>query len=123
MTTLPDRHSRLEKALTQSIRENHPIVGKENRANHALVLAETLIHEHEHGNEYIVLCITPGSFQPFVTWRMMVTTQQLADGNHGPLVYCFSGEYHRELERALSNYQQRVDENGGGIDESEPSQR
>jgi hypothetical protein len=109
-------------AILQAVRERKLAVGRK-MPNEGIILMHSLIAEHEWANEYMVLAIVEGQFQPFVTWRRTIGVEQKADGSYGPIEYCWSGGYHRRLSDAIDDFVRRVEENGGEIDESTPSTR
>jgi hypothetical protein len=55
----------------------------------------------------IVLCLADGSFRPFVTWERIVGWEQIADGSYNLIDYCVSGGYHRTLDNAMRDFDQR----------------
>lgn len=111
------------KAIRDAVRNSSKVPGRKLGSNDGIILQQALIKENEWANEYIVLALVEGNFQPFVTWKRTVGVQQLADGKYGPIEYCWSGEYHRDLMKALMDFESRVTGAGGALDEREPSSR
>lgn len=105
--TVPDLGIKHSKAVDHAIRNAKTSPGWL-IPNGATLLLQKKIAVKEHGVEFIVLCVVQNTFQPYVTWRRFIGAEQLADGqSYGPLDYCFLGNYHRDLDSAIEDFNER----------------
>lgn len=105
-----ERENTKRVAIANTIREQPTTPGTALN-NGAVLLEQIEVAVHDHGREYIVLAVVEKKYQPFATWRRLIGIQELATGGYGPVDYCWSGTYHRDLEDALAEFDRRV-ENG-----------
>jgi hypothetical protein len=101
------KQEKIDAAMKQAVHDAPTTVGA-TLPNGGIILAIKENETRERVKEYIVLALVKG-FQPFVTWRYGVGITDLATGGYGPVApYCWSGEYYRNLEEAIEDFNDRI---------------
>lgn len=86
--------------------------------NGAIIVAQQYHgDDSDRGEQYHVLALQPGNAaEPYVTWLRVIGIGTLATGGWHDVDYCFHGHYHRQLDAAYADFQQRC-----ASDDTEPA--
>lgn len=84
-----------------------------------VLLDESVVRQHDHRRDSIVLAVDTGGHQAFVTWQRIVSNDERdTDGQCHLSDYVVMGHYHQSLDKAVEEFKHRVDEKMDMIEQS-----
>lgn len=76
--------------------------------NGAILLEKQVVRKYEFRYDVVVLALNPGAVEPFVTWHRVITSNsRRASGLYEYLDTCAHGHYHRDLDKAVEEFNRR----------------